>query len=580
MDKKRKLLPVVLTAVVLILIILIIIVSKLIDKYSPSKERMDLKEYYSITQDADVSIVSNHALLEQKAVYKEGTVYLDYKTVQEIFNSRFYWDANENVLLYTTPTDVVSAAASSKDYYVTKEKKSENYTIVYADANTAYIAIDYIEKFTNMQHELFEDPNRVAITTIWDDYTTVPVKKDTQIRYKGGIKSPILADVDKGTTLFLLEEGKDWDKVATENGIIGYARAKKLGKKEMKSYDHKYEEPVFSHIQKDGKINMAFHQVTSQDANASLNKVLSNTKGLNVISPTWFYLNDNEGNLQSFANTDYVNYCHQNNVEVWALVSNLENDQVDTNEVLSYTSKRTNLVNQLIASAIQYNFDGINVDFEALSSDVGDDYIQFIRELSLKCENNGIVLSVDNYVPTEYTAFYDRAEQANFADYVIIMGYDEHYAGSEEAGSVASIGFVTKGITDTLAEVPANQTILAAPFYTRVWIHTPKEETGDTAEAASNDYVPYDLTSQAVGMQEAFNMARENGVEPTWSEEDGQYYAEYVNEGKTYKIWLEDATSMEKRLQAASENGLAGMAFWKLGFEEASLWDTIIKYIN
>lgn len=236
------------------------------------------------------------------------------------------------------------------------------------------------------------------------------------------------------------------------------------------------------------------------------------------------------------------------------------------------------MVNQLIAAAIQYDFDGINVDFEALSTEAGEGYVQFIRELSLKCENNGIVLSVDNYVPTEYSMFYNRSEQANFADYVIIMGYDEHYAGGDE-GSVASLGFVTQGIADTLKEVPAEQTILAAPLYTRIWIETPKEATEDV-ESASEDYVPYELSSRAVGMQESWRMVEANGVEPTWLEDCGQYYAEYVNENETYKIWLEDITSMEKKLQAASENGLAGMAFWKLGFEDSSFWDTVIKYMN
>ena len=176
------------------------------------------------------------------------------------------------------------------------------------------------------------------------------------------------------------------------------------------------------------------------------------------------------------------------------------------------------------------------------------------------------------------SAFYDRSEQAVFADYVVIMGYDEHYVGSDE-GSVASIGFVKQGIEDTLKEVPKEQTILGAPFYTRVWIETPKE-AADDVEAASEDYVPYELSSQAINMEEAWNMVSVNGVEAVWSEEDGQYYAEYANDGKTYKIWLEDVKSMELRLAESSENDLAGMAFWKLGLEQENIWDTIIKYMN
>lgn len=577
MEKKHKQ-SIILGAVILVIIILVLVMGKIISKYTPSKERQDLSEYYGLTDSSSAAIVLNHEIISQKALVKGGMAYLDYETVKDLLNSRFYWDENENLLLYTTSSDVISAPASGKDYYVTKQKNTEDYIIVYADSKTAYIAMDYIKKYTDMDFQYYNEPNRIVLTTDWSDYTSVPVKKDTQIRYQGGIKSPILADVEKEDSLILLEEGDNWDKVATEDGIIGYIRNKRLGEKETKSHGHETVKEEFPHIFKEEKINMGWHQVTLKEANSKVASVLSATKGLNVISPTWFYLNDNEGNLMNLADAEYVKYCHDQGVDVWALVSNLENEDADAEAVLSYTSKRTNMVNQLIAAAIQYNFDGINVDFEALSEEAADGYLQFIRELSLKCKNNGIILSVDNYVPMDYNAFYNRKEQANFADYIVIMGYDEHWAGSDE-GSVASIGFVTKGIEDTLKEVPENQVILGAPFFTRVWIETPKEADNDM-DAAKEDYVPYDLSSNAVNMEEAWNMAEVNGVEPVWSDADGQYYAEYSKDNITYKIWLEDTRSMELRLQAATEKKLAGMSFWKLGLEDSRIWDTVIKYIN
>ena len=578
MDRRRLQQSLIVTAGVIFAVILVVVAGKIINKYTPTKEEKNLYEYYGLDKESRAAIVLNHEILEQQAVIKDGMLYLDYDTVRELFNDRFYWDGNENLLLYTTASDVITAKVSEKEYSVTKKKHQENYVIVYADGQTAYIAMDYVKKYTDLDFAFYEEPNRMVVTTDWSDDTIVPVKKNTQIRYQGGIKSPILVQVEKETQLILLESGENWDKVATTDGIIGYIRKKKLGKEEMKSYGHTYEEEEFTHLLKDEKINMGWHQVTTKDANSRVADVISATKGLNVISPTWFYLNDNEGNLMNLASTDYVDYCHSQGIEVWALVSNLENDEADATEVLTYTSKRKKMVNQLIAAAIQYNLDGINVDFEALPAETGDAYVQFIRELSLKCENNGIILSVDNYVPMDYNSFYNRKEQAYFADYIIMMGYDEHYAGSDE-GSVASIGFVTKGIEDSLKEVPANQLILAAPFFTRVWAETPKEATDDV-EAAAEDYVPYELTSQAVNMEEAWNMASVNGVNPAWSEEDGQYYAEYIKDGVTYKIWLEDERSMELRLQAAKENQLAGMSFWKLGLEKSSMWDTILKYMN
>lgn len=577
MDRKRIQQSAILIASIVIIIILVIIVGKVIGKYTPTKEQKDLYEYYGLTDESTAAIVLNHEIIPQQAVIKDGVIYLDYETVK-MFNSRFYWDENENLLLYTTAEDVISAKASAKDYYVTKKKNTEDYVICYADAKTAYISMEYIKKFSDLDFQFYKDPNRVVMMTDWSNYISVPVKKKTQIRYRGGIKSPILIEVEKEDTLILLESGEDWDKVATEDGIIGYILKKRLGAEESRSHQHTKKEEKFTHILKDEKINMGWHQVTTPEANNKVADVIAKAKGLNVISPTWFYLNDSEGNLMSLASMDYVEYCHSLGIEVWALVSNLENEEADSTEVLTHTSKRTVMVNQLIAAAIQYNLDGINVDFEALEIEAGEGYVQFIRELSLKCKKNSIILSVDNYVPTEYTAFYNRSEQANFADYVVIMGYDEHYAGSDE-GSVASIGFVKQGIEDTLKEVPEDQVILGAPFFTRVWMETPKEGTEDV-EAASEDYVPYDLSSNAVSMVEAWNMVTVNGVQPAWSEQDGQYYAEYINDGITYKIWLEDLESIELKLQAAADKKLAGMSFWKLGLEDERVWDTVFKYMN
>lgn len=575
---KKKIVPVLTAGALILVIILILILSQIIEKYTPSKEHEELTEYYNISSDDDVALILNHEVLEDKGKWIDDTIYLDIDTVQNYLNSRFYWDSNENKLLYVTANDLVSADAGSADYYVTKTKNTFSHTIVKVDTTTAYVALDFVAQYTNLTYEQLDEPNRVILTSEFGDYETTNVKRNTQIRHKGGIKSPIVADVTKGTTLTLLETGDTWSKVMTEDGIIGYIKNKMISGTTTATITSDFTEEAHAHITKDFKINMGWHQVTNQTANSQVASVISATKGLNVISPTWFYLNDNNGGIASLASSEYVTYCHQNGVEVWALVSNLENSDVNTSEVLTYTSRRETLINNLISSAIQYNLDGINVDFESLNaSEVGDSYIEFIRELSLKCANNGIVLSVDNYVPSDYTAFYDREEQAAFADYIVIMAYDEHYAGSEEEGSVASIGFVTNGVTDTLKEVPASQTILGVPFYTRVWSLTPTE---DSTESEDDSYVLYSLDSYAAGMKEVQNLISANGAAATWSDKDGQYYVEYENDGVTYKIWVEDATSIEEKLNVMKENDLAGASFWKLGLEDSTIWDTIIKYIN
>lgn len=574
---------VIIAAVFIVVVILIAGISLLVKKYSPSKERVNLNSYYNVQNEEDMAIVVDNQRLEDVAKNWEGHVYLEYQTVHDYLNERFYWDANENILRYVTPTDVISVNAGEQSYMVTKSSENTDYTIVKVDADKMYIALDFVQKYTEypaISYKVYEKPNRVAIESKGGIIKTAEVKRGTEIRQKGGIKSPIVVDVEKGATVTILESGNDWDKVCTQDGMIGYIRNNKLGSEQKTTVKAKGEQPVFNHLLKDKTISMGWHQVTNQDGNKKVANVLQSTKGINVLSPTWFYLNDNDGNIYSLANHDYVNYCHQQGVEVWALISNLENSEVDTTYVLTHTSVRDKLVNQIIASAIEYNLDGINLDFEALAGEVGDAYIQFIRELSIKCENNNIVLSVDNYVPSSYTAFYNRSEQALFADYIVIMAYDEHTRASEDVGSVASIGFVKKGVEDTLAEVPANQTILGMPFYTRVWELTTKDGAGEDVESASEDYLPYTFTCSEEGMQTVENRYTVNGAQPTWDDTTGQYYVEYENSGKTYKIWIENEASLEEKLKVMKDNSLAGAAYWKLGFERATAWDTIIKYVN
>lgn len=562
------------------IVVLLALGSVVIKKYTPSKERVDLDNYYHLQAKDDMALILDHKLLEETAKYWDGCVYLKYQLVQQYLNQRFFWDSNENILRYTTESDVISVHLGEESYMVGKKNKKADHTIVKVDGESVYVSLDFVQNYTNLDFVLYEEPNRVLITANWGEITKADIKKNTQIRVKGGIKSPIVADVLKGSSVTILDKGENWSRVCTEEGHAGYLKNKMLVEERSERISREFEEPEFTHLLKDEPISLGWHQVTSPEANDKIANVLQSTKGINVVSPTWFYLNDNDGNLFSLADKDYVDYCHKNDVEVWALVSNLENPDVDTTYVLTHTSARDYLTNQIISAAIEYNFDGINLDFEALSGEVGDAYIQFIRELSIKCENNDLVLSVDNYVPSSYTAFYNRKEQAVFADYVIIMGYDEHTSISEDIGSVASIGFVEKGVTDTLLEVPPEQTILAMPFYTRIWELTPKAGSGEDVESASEGYIPYTFTCFEEGMQTVENRYTENGAQAVWSEEDGQYVAEYQKDGKTYKMWIENESSLEEKLKIMKQHQLAGAAYWKLGFERPSAWNTIIKYVN
>lgn len=577
---KANIAPILVAIAFIVVVLFVAFISALIKKYTPTKERVDLQEYYKVQGADDMALILDQQLLEEKAKFWDGHVYLDYSAVRQYLNQRFYWDANENILRYATDSDVISVNAGENSYMVGKKNNTTEYAIVKVDGEAVYLALEFVQQYTNIDFSVNAEPNRVQITAAWGEISRADVKKKTAIRVKGGIKSPIVADVAKGSRVTVIDSGDKWSRVCTEDGMIGYLKNNKLGEVQSETISRPFKEPQFTHLLKDGPVSLGWHQVTSPEANERVADVLQATKGINVISPTWFYLNDNDGNIYSLASRDYVTYCHGQGVEVWGLISNLENPEADTTYVMTHTSTRDYLTNQIIAAAIEYDLDGINLDFEALSSEAGDAYVQFIRELSIKCENNDLVLSVDNYVPTSYTAFYNRAEQAVFADYIIIMAYDEHYSGSEDIGSVSSIGFVQNGVKDTLKEVPAEQTILALPFYSRIWELTPKEGSGEDVESASEGYVPYTFTCTEEGMQTTEDICTANGAKMVWSEEDGQYVAEYESEGKRHKVWMENEESLEQKLKVMKDNNLAGAAYWKLGLERPTAWDTIIKYVN
>ena len=303
-------------------------------------------------------------------------------------------------------------------------------------------------------------------------------------------------------------------------------------------------------------MNLSWHQVTTQEANAYLADSIANISGVNVISPTWFYIQDTAGNIGNIASADYVSLAHERGLKVWGLIDNFTAD-VSTTETLSQLASRQNIIQQLVQAALSVGLDGINVDFESLSEDAGPHFLEFLRELSIECHKNNLVVSVDNPVPEDFTSHYDRKEQGMVVDYIIIMGYDEHYVGSD-AGSVASLPWVEQGVQDTVTEVTPERTILAIPFYTRLW-----KTTGGA------------VTSEAIGMDEAQNVLSANAVEPVWDGSVGQNYATFEQDNSTYQIWLEDAQSIAEKVKLIPKYNLAGVAQWKLGFENSSIWQTI-----
>lgn len=548
MDKKYK--PIVAVVVLVILVAVLGIVSHVVMKYIPSGEKMDLNEYYGEMADGEIAIVLGTEKLDERGLVDGDRVYLPLNVVNTYLNQRYYWDSANQQVLYATPSELTTVAASS-----------ESGDQVWLKDDTVYLNLTYIQQYTDIDAYISKEPYRIAIQYQFDNIKTVTVKKNTSIRYRGGIKSPVVISVKKGAQLRLIEELDNWDQVATDDGYIGYIDKKNVGKASETTFDRNFEREQYSYLTMDGKVNMVWHQVTSTDANAYFADATANMTGVNVISPTWFYLLDTSGNIANISSADYVAQAHEKGLKVWGLIDNFT-QEVSTTETLSNTAARQNIISQLIQAATSVGMDGINVDFESLSEDVGIHFLEFLRELSIECHKNNLVLSVDNPVPEDFTSHYDRAEQGRVVDYVIIMGYDEHYVGSE-AGSVASLPWVEQGIQDTLAEVPAERVINAVPFYTRLW-----RTTGGN------------VTSEAIGMDQAQQVISENNVETYWDKTTSQNYGKYDIDNSTYQIWIEDSQSIAEKVKLVSKYNLAGVSAWKLGFENSGIWQVISDNLN
>lgn len=548
MDKKYK--SIIAVAVLVILVAILGIVTHVVMKYIPSSEKMDLNEYYGEMADGEIALVIGTEKLEERGLVVGDRVYLPLDVVNTYLNQRYYWDSANQQILYATPSELTSESASS-----------EAGDKVWVKDDKVYLNLTYVQEFTDLDAYITKDPYRIAIQYKFKNVKTVTVKKNTSIRYRGGIKSAILTSVKKGTKLRLIEEMENWDQVATDDGYIGYIDKKKVGEAEKTKFERSFKREQYSYLTMDSKVNMVWHQVTSTDANAYFADATANMTGVNVISPTWFYLTDTSGNIASIASADYVSQAHEKGLQVWGLIDNFT-QEVSTTETLSSTAARQNIISQLIQAAQDVGMDGINVDFESLSEDVGTHFLEFLRELSIECHKNNLVLSVDNPVPEDFTSHYDRAEQGRVVDYVIIMGYDEHYVGSE-AGSVASLPWVEQGVQDTLKEVPAKRVINAIPFYTRLW-----RTTGGN------------VTSEAIGMDQAQQTIADNNVETYWDKTTSQNYGKYDIDNSTYQIWLEDAQSVAEKVKLVSKYDLAGVSAWKLGFENNGIWQVISDNLN
>lgn len=564
---KKKMMMFVIAVLLIGVVAAAALAGPLMDKYSYSKERADLDEYFGVSGER-AAIVLQDEIVEPQALVRDGKCYFDIDTVHEYMNEIFYVDRAENLLLYTDAVETTSAVLDGNTgvYTNTQGEKNLGYPLCLLEGETVYLAADYVKLFTNYSYEMFD--RHVQVYTQWGECQTARIKKNTAVRVKGGIKSPILRDMEAGETVEVLEQMESWSKVKTSDSIIGYVENKRLEGmstvQEIPVTD--YTAPEYTGLPLEGKVSLGFHAIGATAGNSTFYEMASGAKGMNVIAPTWFSLNDELGNFRSFGEAGYVNTAHAAGLQVWGVLDNFNyrnetQNSVDEYAVLSSTAKRQKLVNGITTTAVNLGLDGINIDFEQVAQKTGVHYVQFLREMSVACRRSGLVLSVDNYVPFHFNEHYRLDIQGEVADYVIIMGYDEHWHGSGDPGSVASIDYVTNGITKTVSEVPAEKVVNALPLYTIVWT------TDGTA-----------VTDEYLTMNNLADFLNQVGAEPQWDETTCQNYLEWQSGAGLKQVWIEDADSIRVKLNVMSTNQIGGVAVWRLGYGTPAVWELINAY--
>lgn len=561
------------TVVLIILAILGIFVSAgviVYKKFAPSTIQRPMSEQYKLGAE-ETLIILNGKPVEERGRLINGNAYIPVSVATSRMNERIYWDGKEDILSLATVGGLVSVnAADSLRYTVGKENLETAFQILYQDGEETYVAMDFVNQYSRINYTWEENPNRIIVQADFVQTNTfATLADDVRLRVGPNKKYDYLLELAKGQEVFVdtgVSPENEYQRIITLDGIEGYVPEEYLTEKTEKAWQTDKAEEIFAQTASGGSVCLGWHQMTGVVGSAELEARVAQAGSLNVISPTWFALSDNKGNFTSLASEDYVNAAHAKGLKVWGLVNDF-NKKISLKKILGRTSNRTNLINNLVTTAMKYNLDGINIDFEKITKESAPAYLEFLRELVLQCHANNIIVSVDDYLPTESSAFYNWAEQGRVVDYVIFMAYDEHYAGSKESGSVSSLPFVEGGVDLGLQYIPKERVVVALPFYTRLWKETKKK--GKT-----------EVSSGAYGMSAAESVLQSNGVTSSWDEATAQYYAEFKSEGSKYKIWLEEETSLEKKLEAVFQRQVAGVAFWKLGFERPVTWTTIAKFVK
>ncbi|MCW2279344.1 glycosyl hydrolase family 18 protein [Heliophilum fasciatum] len=310
------------------------------------------------------------------------------------------------------------------------------------------------------------------------------------------------------------------------------------------------------------KIILGYYPVDYIGDKSAYNSLVNYGASFNAIS-TFTYKVDSLGNITGTPPTDGLTLAKSKSLKAYALIHNFINGGFDTNTataLLSSTTARQNLINQLKTTLPKYGYAGVNVDIENVPASCRSNYTQLIKEMkaALSPLNLKVIVSTPGKVYNDTTSnwggAFDFAALGQYADYIQIMTYDEHYYGGTP-GAVASIGYVTKAVQYTLTTMPKTKVLLGIATYGYDWY-------GPSTKVVNYFSVPKLLTQY--------------NITPKWDDLSKTPWFTYTDSvGLSHQVWYENAQSTAYKLDLVNQYGLAGVGIWRLGFEDQSFWNTV-----
>lgn len=514
----------------------------------------------------DKPIFVQDELLKGTAIGEKDNLKLPLPVLQEAVDNNIKYEQKSGSVIITTPRKLVLLKPEEKLATVNNKPVQLRFAPEVVK-DIVYLPADLITELygTEIKQDasgvvLLYQPGEVVATGKIESEgkDTVPMRNGASIH------EPILYDIPSQSQVRILKGGTEWNYVQLENGYAGYVKNNVISRGDEVTIPVPEQQlSVGKEKWKSRKVNLTWEAVYQSPPKTSSIGALP---GVNVVSPTWFSLVDGSGNVKSKADRNYVKWAHSREMQVWGLFNNSFDPDMTT-EALSTFDKRITTILQMLHYAKLYDLDGINIDYENVHTKDKENLNQFMRELWPLAQEQGLVVSIDVTPKSNsemWSAFLDRRELSKAVDYLIVMAYDEHWAASPKAGSVASLPWSQAAINKIIKEdeIPADKLIMGVPLYTRVWTETQKE--GETK-----------VSSKAIGMKKAQEIIKTNKLTPKFLEDIGQNYVEYQEDGATKKIWLEDKKSLEARVKLIKSLNLAGVATWTRSFGSDEAWEVL-----